>query len=93
MPPPWSTSLLSAPMLPTASPISFEPVCKVSVLVAPTPPVNSTAFVPPEIVPEFVILPEPVMPVVPPLIVAPVSFVTSSIRPKMPAETPLISPP
>ena len=44
-------------VLPTASPISTDPVCKISVLVPV--PINFTEFVPPLIVPAFLTVPEP----------------------------------
>jgi hypothetical protein len=43
-------------VLPTASPLSTEPVCNVSVLV-PVPANNTEAPVPPVMVPAFVTLP------------------------------------
>ena len=81
-------------VLPTASPISTDPVCRISVLVPV--PLNFTEFVPPLIVPAFFTVPEPPttsMPSLPPLIVAPAAFVTSAVPALMPDPTPVIVPP
>ena len=84
-PDPCSTSALVAPIavLPTASPISTEPVCSVRVL-APGPANTTEAEVPP-IVPALVTAPEvPVMytPNLAPLIVPPVWLVTVPPAPR-----------
>ena len=76
-------------VLPTASPISSEPVCRIIVL-APAP-VNDTE-VPPSIVPAFLTVPEPWMAETPPVIVAPKAFVTSRMGALMPNAPPEIDP-
>ena len=95
VPLPCRMSLLVAPaaVLPSASPISTDPVCRISVLVPV--PLNFTEFVPPLIVPAFFTVPEPKtsMPPMPPLIVAPVAFVTSAVKARMPCPPPEIVPP
>jgi hypothetical protein len=78
--------------LPSATPFSTEPVCRVSLLVPV--PLKSTEFAPvPVIVPAFVTVPEPLIPAMPPLIVPPSAFVTSSVGAWMPNAAPVMEPP
>ena len=84
---PWRMSLLVAPtaVLPAAGPFNTEPVCRISVLVPL--PVKFTDLSAPVIVPALRTVPEPSIPIIPPLIVAPAPLVTSSVAPglvKMP---------
>src|SRR5262249_37921879 len=70
-------------------------VCRISVL-GPVPKKTtepSPRPVPPEIVPAFVTLPEPMTPKLPPLIVALAAFVTSSVAAAIPFTPPAITPP
>ena len=87
-------SLLVAVDSPTAGPFNTEPVCRISVLVPL--PVKCTDRSAPVIVPALRTVPEPSIPINPPLIVAPAPLVTSSVAPglvKMPNFTPLMVPP